>query len=600
MKMCQFDLKRGLPHLACLLALVLAFLALACMAPADQTLADAVWFERQIGNGVVWRYYLFDDLFHSKQSISYIEADLNNPNVSVEIPYLASSRAKTSSMIPGQFSNAKGGINGTYFDTSTGGGGHETYLRISNVEIPKRPSSKGAWSWNGAMVIDGSDNVDVIGMPTGGWANDMIHPDIIANGPILIVSGVIQSSSFTSIGSHCTARHPRSAVGVTADNKLILLTVDGRTDQAAGMSCQELSEVLQDLGCTDALNLDGGGSTTLWGDDEPYSGVINYPSDNGSYDHLGERSCSNAIAVVSTAAATAQWDGRLTSLTFNSLTRSKESYIVTAVYTNIGSETWTSSNVKVVPSRPFGRSSDFIPAGHENTFYSMSPPSVASGGTATFTLDLNAPEVASDTVYVENFALEHVTGGYFGPADSDLRFTATVRPEIHGAPPLMVVQGTSTGPNNQWYFEGPSGWGSSSVSFTAEGVSNSGTQRYCSAGSTGRYARFRPVFDVAGTYKVEVAFPSSTNNITQVRYTVSHMKGTSQFTLNQHPGGGLTNSWNLLGQFEFGTDSTGGRSMGVHSVEVGNPAMTGNRFYSGAVRFDYVGPLAAVDGWTLY
>jgi hypothetical protein len=138
------------------------------------------------------------------------------------------------------------------------------------------------------------------------------------------------------------------------------------------------------------------------------------------------------------------------------------------------------------------------------------------------------------------------------------------------------------------------------VSFTAEGVSNSGTQRYCSASVTGRYARFRPIFDVAAKYKVEVAFPSSTNNITAVRYTVSHLNGTSQFTLNQHPSAGLNNEWNLLGEFEFGTGSTGGGTMGVHSVEVGNPTMTGNRFYSGAVRFDFVSFISGTQAWLMY
>jgi len=582
------------------IALILAALGLPLQAAADQTLADALWFERPIGDGVVWRYYLFDDLFGSMQSVSYVEADLNNPNVTVEIPYLAASRARTSSIIPSQFSQAVGGVNGTFFDTSSGGGGHTTYLRIDNVEIPRQSTSKSTWSWNGAMAIDSAGAVDVIEMPAGGWAAETTHPDIIANGPILIVLDIIQSSSFASIGSFCAARHPRSAVGVTADNRLILLTADGRTELAKGMTCAELADVMQQLGCTDALNLDGGGSTTLWAKGEPYNGVVNYPSDNGAYDHLGERSCSNAIATVSTAPLPVPWDGRMTGLTSDSLTRSKDPYVVTATYTNLGTETWTTSNVKMVPSRPFGRASDFVPSGEESTFFSMTPASVATGETATFTLNLIAPEVASDTVYVEHFALEHTTEGHFGPADSELRFAVTVRPELSGAPPVMIVQGTSTGPNNQWYFEGPSGWGNSSVSFTAEGVSNSGTQRYCSAASTGRYARFQPIFDVPGIYKVEVAFPSSSNNITEVRYTVSHLQGASEFTLNQNPSGGLNNEWNLLGEFEFGTETAGGGTMGVHSVEVGNPTLTGNRFYSGAVRFDYVKPLNAGPSWGTY
>src|SRR5690606_20600498 len=61
-------------------------------ASGPQTFTNVDWFERELGDGVVWRHYLFDDLDGLKQSISYIEADLSNPNVSVEFPYLANAR----------------------------------------------------------------------------------------------------------------------------------------------------------------------------------------------------------------------------------------------------------------------------------------------------------------------------------------------------------------------------------------------------------------------------------------------------------------------------------------------------------------------------
>ena len=83
-----------------------------------------------------------------------------------------------------------------------------------------------------AMGIDATGTVSIVQEPAGGWVNDTTHPDIIACGPLLIINSVIQSAQFTAIGSHCTSRHPRSAVGVTNTNKLILLTVDGRTDMA--------------------------------------------------------------------------------------------------------------------------------------------------------------------------------------------------------------------------------------------------------------------------------------------------------------------------------------------------------------------------------
>lgn len=566
---------------------------------ADE-LNNVQWFQRDIGDGVTWNYYLFEDLYGSPQSVSYIEADLDNPNVEVVLPYLASSRDQTSDLIPDQFANAVGGINGTYFDTRAGFGGHETYLRVNSVDVPQGDTpTKGAWSYDSGLTIDASDNVTVAEVPTGGWTNDVSSTDIIANGPMLTNGGSIDSSYLSGIGSHCTSRNPRSAVGVTSGNNLIMLTVDGRTDSSAGMTCEELAQTMLDLGCDQSTNLDGGGSTTLWADGEPFSGVINYPSDNSNYDHLGERSVSNAIAVTSTAASTPTWDARLDSVTFNNLTRSGENFPVTATYTNLGTETWTTSNLSVMTSRAFGRSSDFIPSGQELTFYSMSPSTVATGETATITLNLESPDVVSDTNYQETFALSSTAVGYFGPADNELGFSVTVRPELTGAPPTMIVQGGSNGINNQWYEEPVGSWGNSSVSFSAPGVTNDGTQRFVGAASTGRSARFSPIFDVAGMYRVEVAFPSSTNNI-EVQYAVNHAGGTSTFDIDQHPTGGLNNQWVELGEFEFTTGESGG--LGIHNITVSNPTDTGNRFYSGAVRIDYVGSsMASIIGnkWTV-
>lgn len=607
------------PLLAVLAVALLAVLA----APAQaQLLAGANWFEREVGDGVVWRYYHFDSLFGAKQSVSYVEVDLNTPGVDLKInyrdSYVGPAPALDSPLYPRQFTSvmageiagAKAAVNGTYFNTqsynpdspTTPWGGGTTYLKVdgsvihtfdgtnvnnfgmgilyntlSDLTIVRRPAPTGSSQWAGIQ---------------SSWTNMMIC------GPVLLENGVVETYAPTN--DHANARHPRTAVGkINADNKLILLTVDGRTDQAAGMSCTELAQVMLALGCDNAINLDGGGSTTLWAAGEPFSGIVNYPSDNSAYDHLGQRRAANALIVVAGAPTPAAWDGRLTNLTFDSLTRSNETYTVTATYTNLGTETWTTSNVAVVPSRAFGRTSAFIPAGQESTFFEMSPSSVATGQTATFTLTFTAPVVATNTLYEENFALWHTTQGYFGPADSELKFRTTVRPELSGAPPLLIVQGTATGPNNQWYVEGPSGWAVSSVSFTADGVSNSGSQRYCSTASLGRFADFKPIFEANGVYRVDVAFPASTNNINNAVYTVNYQGGSQNFTINQNSSS-LANTWITLGEFPFTTGASG--DFGVHSVRVANPnsSTVGSRFYSGAVRFDYVGPLANVIGWSIY
>lgn len=63
--------------------------------------------------------------------------------------------------------------------------------------------------------------------------------------------------------SFSTARHPRTALGATADGKLMMVTVDGRQSISRGINLPDLSAVMKRLGATDAINLDGGGSTTM-------------------------------------------------------------------------------------------------------------------------------------------------------------------------------------------------------------------------------------------------------------------------------------------------------------------------------------------------
>lgn len=92
--------------------------------------------------------------------------------------------------------------------------------------------------------------------------------------------------------SFSTTRHPRTAVGLSKDKKTVyFLTVDGRQPGLSiGVDLPDLAEYMKNLGAWDAMNLDGGGSTTMWVRGE----VVNYPSDAG-----GPRTVSNAILVVS-------------------------------------------------------------------------------------------------------------------------------------------------------------------------------------------------------------------------------------------------------------------------------------------------------------
>lgn len=120
---------------------------------------------------------------------------------------------------------------------------------------------------------------------------------VLASGPMLLEDG--QMSDWSSCREDfITTRHPRSAIFTKADGTVVLITIDGRSQgNADGMSIPELAYLVRVLGAEDALNLDGGGSTTLWIKGAADGGVVNYPSDNKLFDHQGERSVSNIVYV---------------------------------------------------------------------------------------------------------------------------------------------------------------------------------------------------------------------------------------------------------------------------------------------------------------
>lgn len=83
-------------------------------------------------------------------------------------------------------------------------------------------------------------------------------------------------------------RAPRTAVGITRAGKLVLVTVDGRSRTNTGMTLHELAGLMVRLGAVDAINLDGGGSSTM----VVGGRIVNDPSDGG------ERPVASALIVL--------------------------------------------------------------------------------------------------------------------------------------------------------------------------------------------------------------------------------------------------------------------------------------------------------------
>lgn len=120
----------------------------------------------------------------------------------------------------------------------------------------------------------GAKNVDIKISTNPKWDN-VKH--IISGGPYLVKDKQIYidmtAQKLQSIGG----RNPRTAIGYTKDNDLVLVAVDGREGSSIGLTLKELATLMKDLGCTNAINLDGGGSTVMYVNGQ----IVNRPQQTG-------------------------------------------------------------------------------------------------------------------------------------------------------------------------------------------------------------------------------------------------------------------------------------------------------------------------------
>lgn len=89
----------------------------------------------------------------------------------------------------------------------------------------------------------------------------------VGGGPVLLQNGEVRITNEEELkfyGKAINDKHPRTAMGYTKDRKLIVLVVEGRNPGTAeGASLVQLAQILKDIGCVEALNLDGGGSSCM-------------------------------------------------------------------------------------------------------------------------------------------------------------------------------------------------------------------------------------------------------------------------------------------------------------------------------------------------
>jgi exopolysaccharide biosynthesis protein len=195
---------------------------------------------------------------------------------------VATGRTKTSVLMQNlsQTRDVVGGVNADFFSLATGA---PQGLHVSEGTVLTPANGRPAFA------------VDSAGVPVIALAPP--HPrEAVGGRPIIVRDSSVVSLADTA--AFTTGRHPRTAVGIGSSGKrLLLAVVDGRQKPYSdGMNLRELASLMLALGARDALNLDGGGSTTLVYADPDSSGklrIANHPSDKE-----GERAVGNALALV--------------------------------------------------------------------------------------------------------------------------------------------------------------------------------------------------------------------------------------------------------------------------------------------------------------
>ncbi|MCE1187907.1 MAG: phosphodiester glycosidase family protein [Ignavibacteria bacterium] len=225
----------------------------------------------------------------------YLDVDLNRKNLAIK-PYLTPSGSERINTFVTRY-NAIAGVNGGYF------GGTSMYSAIiqpnavlaKNIASVTRPAGtyytmRGLfgitetrdmavnWIYHFGNTIrdvyvfsNPLANTQSAPAPIPVQSNGVVYNDLmvgVGGGPVLIKDGQIRITYdeevfFGSGIGTVTDLQPRTAIGYTTNKHVIIIVADGRQTASAGLSLTELAQVLSDLGCVEALNLDGGGSTQM-------------------------------------------------------------------------------------------------------------------------------------------------------------------------------------------------------------------------------------------------------------------------------------------------------------------------------------------------
>ncbi|HEV8449779.1 MAG TPA: phosphodiester glycosidase family protein [Gemmatimonadaceae bacterium] len=224
-------------------------------------------------------------------NVVYVDLDRCNAPEAVASSDRAIGRVKTSDMLAALSRTQKvvAGVNGDFFNLQSG---TPTNLLVVDGMMITPPIKQPVLAFDSAGV----PHIAFFTLESGRLLP--FHPlQAVGGRPVLVRDSAIVDEVDTFGQASFRERNPRTAAGIARNGKrLILAVVDGREYENAGMTLRETAGLMLALGARDAINLDGGGSTTMVFADPDSSGklrIANHPSDKE-----GERTVGDALAIV--------------------------------------------------------------------------------------------------------------------------------------------------------------------------------------------------------------------------------------------------------------------------------------------------------------
>ncbi len=248
--------------------------------PDQNTVATYNWNSTEIKPGVTHKTGTFS-VFGSTRRIHVLDVTLDESN-RLGIGLSASNDPPTfkSTVALCNENNAVAGINGGYFDM--GVTPKDPYIRIDGTTVQNGTSSTSYYFANAALTIH-NNVASVRRLGTSGRNLNQVAANIpvseaahvIVCGPMLLTDHVIED---LSTGDHNTSITARTGLGVVGGGQRVIMVTVDTGNGSTGVKTVQLAMILQALGAVNAMNFDGGGSTTMFAQGLGDNGLVNLPS----------------------------------------------------------------------------------------------------------------------------------------------------------------------------------------------------------------------------------------------------------------------------------------------------------------------------------